>query len=181
MVILFTLNPSGENLQVWTDLECSMGYKGKVKQLAFTMLITKQGESLCSYVWPEGTEGSRGAGIEKLTHCSFSVKMSKLVQKKGFLQPYTFSLIPITVASLGKRIKKGKFRAIFSSWCKACHESCRSCLLTTVFISHQWTFLIHIYFFLFHPVRTDGKTSKGREFPSCFTQNVKTSTSTLCF
>lgn len=50
MVILFTLNPSGENIQVWTDLECSMGYKGKGKQLAFTLLITKLGESLCSYV-----------------------------------------------------------------------------------------------------------------------------------
>jgi len=50
MVILFPLNPTGENLQVWIDLECSMGYRGKFKNLPFTVLITKQGESLCSYM-----------------------------------------------------------------------------------------------------------------------------------
>lgn len=143
MVILFLLNPTGENLQVWTDLECSMGYKWKFKQLSFTMLITKQGESLCSYVWPEGTDGSRGARIEKLTLCSFSVQMSKLMPVKGFLQSYIFSLTSVIMVSLGKRIKKEKFRAIFSPWCKLCHESCRGCMFT-VFSSHQRTLLFYL-------------------------------------
>lgn len=180
MVILFPLNPTGENLQVWTDLECSMGYKWKFKQLSFTMLITKQGESLCSYVWPEGTDGSRGARIEKLTLCSFSVQMSKLMPVKGFLQSYIFSLTSVIMVSLGKRIKNEKFRAIFSPWCKLCHESCRGCMFT-VFSSHPWTFLIHFCFTLFNPIFTDGKPSRGSEFPSSFTHNVKKTTSTLCF
>lgn len=157
-----------------------MGYKVKFKQLSFTMLITKRGESLCSYACPQGTDSSRGARIENLTHCSFSVKVSKLAPNIGFLQSYIFSLSCVIVASLGKRIREGKFRVMFSLWCKVCHESCRDCPFTTVFISHQWTFPTHFCFTLFNPICTDGKTSRGSELLRSFSKYVKKSTSTLC-
>lgn len=84
-----------------------------------------------------------------------------------------FSLSCVIVTSLGKTIRKGKFRVIFSFSCKLCYEPCRDCLFTTVFISHQWTFPTHFCFTLFNPICTYGKIARGRELPSSFSENMK--------
>lgn len=88
--------------------------RGNSSSFLSLSLLQRKESCLCPCVWPEGTDGCKTASIVSLTHCSFSVKMSKhtneqMTRIKGFLQLYILSLTIVTVVSLGKENSKRYF------------------------------------------------------------------------